>query len=53
VPVRILQRNSDVVLIEADIQPGDLVVSEGVQTLRPGGGVTLVEPGADTTQPKT
>jgi RND family efflux transporter MFP subunit len=53
VPVRILQRNSDVVLIDADIQPGDLVVSEGVQTLRPGGAVTLVEPGADTTQPKT
>ena len=41
-PVRILQRNSDVVLIEADLQPGDLVVTEGVQALRPGGEVTLV-----------
>ncbi len=35
-PVRILQRGTDAVLIDADFQPGDLVVTEGVQALRPG-----------------
>lgn len=34
VPVRILQRTSDAVLVSADFRPGDLVVIEGVQTLR-------------------
>ena len=52
-PVRILQRNSDVVLIEADLKPGDLVVSEGVQALRPGGEVTVVTPAVDATQSKS
>jgi len=41
VPARIVQRNSDSVLIEADLQPGDLVVTEGVQALRPGAEVTV------------
>lgn len=36
VNVRILQRNADDVLVEADFRPGDLVVTEGVMTLRPG-----------------
>ncbi|MGQ0565878.1 MAG: efflux RND transporter periplasmic adaptor subunit [Gemmobacter sp.] len=34
--VRIIQRNSDAVLVEADLAEGDLVVTEGVQALRPG-----------------
>lgn len=34
-PIRILQRNADTVLIEAALEPGDLVVTEGVQALRP------------------
>ncbi|MDR5651477.1 efflux RND transporter periplasmic adaptor subunit [Ruixingdingia sedimenti] len=40
-PVRIVQRNADAVLIEADLAPGDLVVTEGVQALRPGAPVTV------------
>lgn len=43
-PVRILQRNADAVLIEADLQPGDLIVTEGVQALRPGADVSLAPP---------
>lgn len=42
-PIRILQRNEMTVLVEAELQPGDLVVTEGVQTLRPGAAVTLAE----------
>jgi RND family efflux transporter MFP subunit len=36
VPVRIAQRLGDLVLVEADLEPGDQVVREGVQLLRPG-----------------
>ncbi|PJF08695.1 efflux RND transporter periplasmic adaptor subunit [Pseudorhodobacter sp. MZDSW-24AT] len=43
-PVRILQRNADAVLIEADLQPGDLIVTEGVQALRPGADVAVAAP---------
>lgn len=35
-PVTILQRHADAVLVRADLLPGDLVVTEGVQSLRPG-----------------
>jgi RND family efflux transporter MFP subunit len=48
-PVRILQRTTDAVLIEAEFLPGDLVVTEGVQALRPGAEVAA-QPVA---QPKT
>lgn len=44
VPVRILQRNADAVLVDAAFQPGDLVATEGVQALRPGADVTVVAP---------
>ncbi len=40
-PIRILQRNADSVLIDAALEPGDLVVTEGVQALRPGAEVAL------------
>ncbi|MDT8856211.1 efflux RND transporter periplasmic adaptor subunit [Paracoccaceae bacterium Fryx2] len=50
-PVRIVQRNSDAVLIRADLLPGDLVVVEGVQALRPGVDVTVA--GAPDPAPKT
>lgn len=40
-PIRILQRNADSVLVETALEPGDLVVTEGVQSLRPGAEVTL------------
>ena len=44
-PVRILQRNADAVLVDAAFLPGDLVVSEGVQELRPGVAVTVAGAG--------
>jgi RND family efflux transporter MFP subunit len=54
VPVRIRQRNSDSVLVEGALAPGDEVVIEGVQTLRPGGAVEIVTgasaPGGDTAE---
>lgn len=40
-PIRILQRESDGVLVDGDLRPGDLVVSEGVQALRPGAEVAV------------
>lgn len=42
VPVAIRQRNSDSVLIEGALEPGELVIVEGVQTLRPGAAVEVV-----------
>lgn len=36
VPVRIIQRNNDAVLVEAALAEGTMVVTEGVQVLRPG-----------------
>jgi len=42
-PIRILQRSAEAVLIEAALEPGDLVVTEGVQVLRPGAAVTLAQ----------
>ena len=40
-PVRILQRHADSVLIDAALEPGDQVVTEGVQALRPGAEVAV------------
>jgi RND family efflux transporter MFP subunit len=42
VPVAIRQRNADAVLVEGAIEVGDEVVTEGVQTLRPGAEVEIV-----------
>lgn len=36
VPVHIIQRGNDMVLVDADLAPGQMVVTEGVQMLRPG-----------------
>lgn len=41
VPIRILQRNADAVLVDAVFEPADRVVTEGVQALRPGADVTI------------
>ncbi|MGI0527460.1 efflux RND transporter periplasmic adaptor subunit [Rhizobium giardinii] len=41
VPVKIIQRNSDKVLVEAKLAKGDAVVMEGVQRLRDGGAVSV------------
>ena len=40
-PVLIMQRNSDSVLVSGDLSVGDLIVTEGVQSLRPGAEVDL------------
>ena len=37
VPIHIVQRNPDKVLVKAQIAEGDRIVTEGLQTLRPGG----------------
>ena len=49
VAIRILQRDADRVLVQAALVPGDLVVSEGSQTLRPGQQVHIAPPDAPTT----
>jgi len=39
--VLIMQRNSDSVLVNGDLSAGDMVVTEGVQNLRPGAAVEI------------
>jgi RND family efflux transporter MFP subunit len=41
VPVRIVQRSQDTVLVAATLVPGELVVIEGLQRLRPGAEVEI------------
>jgi RND family efflux transporter MFP subunit len=41
VPVQIAQRSAAQVLLRAEFAPDDLVVTEGVQSLRPGGAATV------------
>jgi RND family efflux transporter MFP subunit len=41
VPVRIIQRNTDTVLVDAPIAGGDIVVTEGVQSVREGSEVHI------------
>jgi RND family efflux transporter MFP subunit len=41
VPVRIVQRNTASVLVDADIKPGDQIVAEGVQSVRQDGTVQI------------
>ncbi|TPN80600.1 efflux RND transporter periplasmic adaptor subunit [Mesorhizobium sp. CU2] len=41
VPVRIIQRNTETVLIDADIESGDMVVTEGTQSVSEGGDVRI------------
>ena len=47
VPVQIIQRNSDGVLVEADLSEGDQVVTQGVQQLTAGATVRLLDEVAD------
>jgi RND family efflux transporter MFP subunit len=47
VPVVIAERNADTVLIEGELTPGDTVVVEGVQRLRPGAAVALADAPVD------
>ncbi|MBZ9908360.1 efflux RND transporter periplasmic adaptor subunit [Mesorhizobium sp. BR115XR7A] len=41
VPVRIIQRNTETVLIDAEIDSGDMVVTEGTQSVSEGGEVRI------------
>jgi len=41
VPIRIIQRSAEAVLVEGALSPEDPVVTEGVQALRPGAEVTI------------
>ncbi|CAN7199887.1 efflux RND transporter periplasmic adaptor subunit [Phyllobacterium sp. LjRoot231] len=41
VPVRVVQRNTTYVLVDADIKPGDQIVAEGVQSVRQDGLVQI------------
>ena len=43
VGIDIVQRRDDAVLLRADLSPGDRVVIEGVQNLRPGAAVSVAE----------
>lgn len=43
VPVRVVQRNTDAVLIAAEIEPGVQVVSEGIHLVREGGDVRIAQ----------
>lgn len=42
VDVAIVQRNSDSVLVKAELEAGDEVVTEGVQSVRPGAAVSVI-----------
>ena len=51
VMAEIIQRNSDGVLVRADLAPGDAVITEGILQLSEGTPVTVLEgPGAEATQ---
>lgn len=43
VMAKIIQRNSDGVLVQGNLQPGDAIISEGVLQLREGMEVTLID----------
>lgn len=45
--VRIIQRNSDGVLVEGEVKPGDAVVTQGVQQLSDGAAVRLLDAPAE------
>lgn len=49
--VRIIQRNSDGVLVEGDLKEGDAVVTQGVQQLSAGASVRLLDAPEDTVRP--
>ncbi len=41
VPARVIQRNPESVLVDAELSPGDQIVSEGLLALRPGASVRI------------
>ncbi len=53
VPVSIVQRNPDFVLVKADIRDGDLIVTQGLQRVRDGGAVRWADEVASTSEVTT
>ncbi|MBE7185659.1 MAG: efflux RND transporter periplasmic adaptor subunit [Methylobacterium mesophilicum] len=55
VPVRVVQRNTEDVLVQADLSPSDRVVTEGIHTVREGAPVQIAgsEPTVPTSSPDT
>jgi len=51
VPVRLVQRGADAVLVSGELRPGDTVIVEGVQSLRPGAEVREAGEGGRDGQP--
>lgn len=49
--VKTIKRLNAIVLVEGDVKPGDLVIAEGVQRLRPGRKVDYAPPGEETAPP--
>ncbi|WP_099864667.1 efflux RND transporter periplasmic adaptor subunit [Pararhizobium haloflavum] len=47
VPVRIVQRNSDSILVDADIEAGDRIITEGLMQLRDGATVMVANESED------
>jgi RND family efflux transporter MFP subunit len=45
-PVKIIQRNTDTVLVDGALTVGDTVVTEGIQTVREGADIMVAERGA-------
>ncbi|WP_420959289.1 efflux RND transporter periplasmic adaptor subunit [Brucella sp. IR073] len=45
VAVQIIQRNTTSILVNASLKPGDMVVTQGVQTVRDGGAVKIANDG--------
>lgn len=43
VPVRVVQRNTDSILIAAEVEPGMQIVSEGIHLVREGGDVRIAQ----------
>lgn len=43
-PVQIVQRNSEAVLVDADLTAGDLVVTEGIHVVREGASLLIASP---------
>ena len=50
VPVRVIQRNTNDVLVDADIASGDMVVTQGIQSVREGSAVRVA---SDAGSPET
>ncbi|GGA79289.1 hemolysin secretion protein D [Brucella endophytica] len=51
VAIEIIQRNTTSILVNAPLKPGDMIVTQGVQTVRDGGPVKVADDGGAQAQP--